>query len=73
MTAAATMQAATNKIDDPKYSKEEAAKLLGISAITVWREVERGRLGCYRICGGRVLRIGRSHIEKYLSEYEQES
>lgn len=60
-----------DRADEPKYTKEEAAPRLGLSPITVWREVKRGKLGCYRLCGGNVLRIGRSHIEEYLSRNEQ--
>jgi excisionase family DNA binding protein len=60
-----------DRASDPKYSKEEAAKLIGVSPITVWREVNRGRLECYRVCAGRVMLIGKSHIEKYLLESEQ--
>jgi excisionase family DNA binding protein len=70
----ATVQASEAGIDktsEPKYSKEEAAKLIGVSPITVWREANRGKLGCYRVCGGRVLLFGKSHIERYLSENEQ--
>jgi excisionase family DNA binding protein len=60
-----------DKTDESKYTVKEAAKLLCISPITVWREIKRQRLGCYRVCGGRVLLVGRSHIEKYLLESEQ--
>lgn len=63
----------TDKASEPKYTKDETAKLIGVSPITVWREIKRGRLGCYRVCGGRVLLIGKSHIEKYLSESEQQT
>jgi excisionase family DNA binding protein len=72
-TAAAVSATAAciGRVGDPKYTVEEAAQLIGISPISVWREVKRGRLLCYRLCGGRVLRIGRSHIEEYLSKSEQ--
>jgi excisionase family DNA binding protein len=70
-TAVPTTTASMDRTGEPKYTREEAAKLIGISPITVWREVKRGRLECYRLCGGRVLRIGRSHIEEYLSKNEQ--
>jgi excisionase family DNA binding protein len=73
-TTAAAVSVTTTGLDrtgEPKYTREEAAKLIGVSPITVWREVKRGRLECYRLCGGRVLRIGRSHIEEYLSKNEQ--
>lgn len=66
-----TSETSLDKASEPKYSKEETAKLIGISPITVWREINRGRLGCYRVCGGRVLLIGKSHIEMYLSDREQ--
>jgi excisionase family DNA binding protein len=70
-TAVAQAATITDKTREPKYSKEEAAKLIGVSPITVWREIKRGKLGCYRVCGGRVLLIGKSHIEKYLADSEQ--
>jgi excisionase family DNA binding protein len=66
-----TATAEVDRASEPKYNKEETAKLIGVSPITVWREVNRGRLGCYRVCGGRVMLIGKSHIEKYLLESEQ--
>jgi excisionase family DNA binding protein len=58
---------------EDRFSIDEAAQMIGISAISVRREIQRGRLGCYRICGGRVLRVGRSHIEEYLRRCEQAS
>jgi len=60
-----------DKASETKYSVEETARLIGVSPITVWRKVKRGRLDCYRLCGGNILRIGKSHIEKYLSASEQ--
>ena len=54
---------------EEKFSIEGAARLAGVSYWTIWREIKRGRLGCYRI-GGCVL-IGRSHLELYLSAGEQ--
>ena len=65
------MTVITDKTFEERYSIKEAAKLVGFSYITCWREIKRGRLGCYRICGGRVILVGRSHIEKYLGEHEQ--
>ncbi|HEV2706005.1 MAG TPA: helix-turn-helix domain-containing protein [Pyrinomonadaceae bacterium] len=66
-----TATADVDRTSEPKYSRDEAAKLIGISPVTVWREIQRGRLQCYRVCGGRVLLIGKSHIEKYLADSEQ--
>lgn len=66
-----TSTKAIDRANEQKYSKDEAAQLIGVSPITVWREVKRGRLGCYRVCGGRVMLIGKSHIEKYLLASEQ--
>lgn len=71
MTTTAQAATITDKSIEPKYNRHEAAKLIGVSATTVWREIDRGRLGCYRVCGGRVLLIGKSHIEKYLADSEQ--
>ena len=71
MTATAQLATSTDRTNEPKYSRDEAAKLIGIAPITVWREIKRGRLDCYRVCAGRVIVIGKSHIEKYLSDSEQ--
>lgn len=54
---------------EEKFSIEGAAQRAGVSYWTLWREIRRGRLGCYRI-GGCVL-VGRSHLERYLSDSEQ--
>jgi excisionase family DNA binding protein len=71
----ATTSVTKQRLDpiEDRFGVPEAARLIGISAISVRREIERGRLGCYRICGGRVLRVGRSHIEEYLRRCEQAS
>jgi excisionase family DNA binding protein len=59
------------RIYEKKYSIKETAHLLGVSEITVWREIGRNKLSCYRF-GARVL-IGEHHIEKYLMESENVS
>jgi hypothetical protein len=64
------LAAHTDRTLEPRYSIREAANLIGFSPVTCWRELKRGRLGCYRVCGGRVVLIGALHIERYLSEHE---
>lgn len=51
------------------YTKEEAAEILRVSAITVHRQVKARKLGYYRL-GSRVL-ISRKHIEDYLARCER--
>ncbi len=57
-----------DKIQEKKYSIKEVAHLLGVAEVTIWREIGRNKLLCYRF-GARVL-VGEHHIEKYLLECE---
>lgn len=43
---------------------EEAARLLGVSHLTVYRLIKRGRLRALRV--GRDFRIRRSDMDRYL-------
>ena len=51
------------------YTKEEAAEILHVSAITVHRQIKAGKLGSYRL-GSRVL-ISPRHIDDYLTRCER--
>lgn len=56
---------------EQKFTVKQVAdkNLLGnISPVTVWREIKRGRLSCYRI-GGKIF-VGASHINDYLKKCE---
>src|SRR5262249_34494512 len=49
------------------YSVAEAAALLGVSRVTIWRWVRAGRLPIWRL-GHRTARIKRENLERLLSE-----
>jgi excisionase family DNA binding protein len=50
-------------------TEAEAAKLIGVSKVTLQRARKRGDVACYRI-GARVL-YSKKHIEAYLAAVEQ--
>jgi hypothetical protein len=50
------------------YSRAEAARVAGVSQITLWRALERGDLSCYRR-GRRVLHSGQ-HLLDWLRKGE---
>ena len=47
------------------YTVTEAARLLDVSRTTIWRWINDGRLGAYRV-GGRTIRIRRQDVRKML-------
>ena len=47
------------------YTVSEAAKMLDVSRTTIWRWINEGRLGAYRV-GGRTIRIRRQDVQKML-------
>lgn len=52
-----------SRADEPEfYTAAEAARLLGVSVVTVWRWINEGRLRAYRV-GPRKLRINREDVE----------
>ncbi len=53
------------RLDEPRYSVKEAAAKLGISRVSLWRQVKAGRLGYYIICGRRV--YGEHHLTAFLA------
>lgn len=60
-----------NKSYEQKFTIKQVAdgNLLGnISPVTIWREIKRGRLSCYRV-GGKIF-VGASHIRDYLKRCE---
>ena len=55
--------------DEPEaFDVKHAARLLGVSVATVWREIERGRLRKFRV--GRQVRITRQALVDYVTESE---
>jgi hypothetical protein len=50
-------------------NEDDAAKLIGVSKITLQRARKRGDISCYRI-GARVL-YSPAHIQDYLSRVEK--
>ena len=49
---------------------QEAADYLGVTYRAVLNWIGAGTLSCYRIGDGRSIRIGMTHIQKYLAEHE---
>ena len=56
---------------DEILTVKQVAKELNISPITVWREIQRGRLVAYQ-SGKKLLRIRRSAVEDYIRRCEIE-
>jgi excisionase family DNA binding protein len=52
------------------FSVKDAARFLGISTVTMWRNLKRGTIGCYRI-GSRVLLSKEEHLLPFLRQCEQ--
>ena len=48
----------------------EAADYLGVNKRTIWKWIQEGSLGCYRVGDGRTIRIGTSHLQDYLKSHE---
>ena len=48
----------------------EAADYLGVTYRAVLNWIGDGSLSCYRIGDGRSIRIGMTHIQKYLQAHE---
>jgi excisionase family DNA binding protein len=47
------------------YTIPEAARAIGVAAITIWRALESGHLKCYRV-GRRVICNGGQHLIPWL-------
>ena len=47
------------------YTVPEAARAIGVAAITIWRALESGHLKCYRV-GRRVICNGGQHLIPWL-------
>jgi excisionase family DNA binding protein len=64
------VKSSTNGAIEPGavYSRAEAARIVGVSQITLWRALERGHIGCYRR-GRRVLHSGQ-HLLDWLRQGE---
>jgi len=56
-------------VDEPKYSIQKTADILGVDYSTVSRLISRGKLGHFRI-GDRKL-IAESHLKDYLKSIER--
>ena len=57
------------KATEAKFSIKEVAQRLRVHATTVYRLMEKGKLGFYQIGSRRI--VGESHIEQYLSLAER--
>ena len=53
-----------SKAAEPKFSIKEVAQRLRVHATTVYRLMEKGKLGFYQIGSRRI--VGENHIEQYL-------
>jgi excisionase family DNA binding protein len=56
------------KATEAKFSIKEVAQRFRVHATTVYRLMEKGKLGFYQIGSRRI--VGESHIEQYLSLVE---
>ncbi len=61
-----------NKTDDQLLNVKDAARFLGISTITLWRNLKRDAIGCYRI-GNRVLLSKQKHLLPFLRRCEHKA
>ena len=59
---------AMTKAMEAKFSIKEVAQRFRVHATTVYRLMEKGKLGFYQIGSRRI--VGESHIEQYLSLVE---
>jgi excisionase family DNA binding protein len=65
-----TLQPMT-KATEAKFSIKEVAQRFRVHATTVYRLMEKGKLGFYQIGSRRI--VGESHIEQYLSLAERKA
>jgi excisionase family DNA binding protein len=57
------------KATEAKFSIKEVAQRFRVHATTVYRLMDKGKLGFYQIGGRRI--VGERHIERYLSQAER--
>jgi len=59
------------KATEAKFSIKEVAQRFRVHATTIYRLMDKGRLGFYQIGGRRI--VGEGHIEQYLSFAERKA
>jgi excisionase family DNA binding protein len=59
------------KATEAKFSIKEVAQRFRVHATTVYRLMDKGKLGFYQIGGRRI--VGEGHIEQYLSFAERKA
>jgi excisionase family DNA binding protein len=59
------------KATEAKFSIKEVAQRFRVHATTVYRLMEKGKLGFYQIGSRRI--VGENHIEQYLSLAERKA
>jgi excisionase family DNA binding protein len=59
------------KATEEKFSIKEVAQRFRVHATTVYRLMEKGKLGFYQIGSRRI--VGENHIEQYLSLAERKA
>lgn len=57
-------------MDETILTVPEAAEYLGVTKRIIWKWIQNGSLGCYRIGDGRTIRVGTSHLQEYLKNHE---
>jgi excisionase family DNA binding protein len=62
---------AMTKATEAKFSIKEVAQRFRVHATTVYRLMDKGKLGFYQIGGRRI--VGEGHIEQYLSFAERKA
>ena len=59
-------------MEGPKIlTPKEAAEYLRVRPRTIYKFIDNGELGCYKIGEGRDIRISMEQIEEYLKRHEK--
>ena len=59
------------KVTEAKFSIKEVAQRFRVHVTTIYRLMDKGKLGFYQIGGRRI--VGENHIEQYLSFAERKA
>jgi excisionase family DNA binding protein len=59
------------KATEEKFSIKEVAQRFRVHATTIYRLMDKGKLGFYQIGGRRI--VGESHLEQYLALAERKA
>jgi putative molybdopterin biosynthesis protein len=54
--------------EEKTYTRDEAARILSVNPMTIWREIQRGRLRAFKV--GKDIRITESALKEYIKNQE---